>query len=204
MPEPDIASPPATPGAVTSLLIAHRGGDPEAYAQLFPLLYDHLRQVAHAQLRREARVRQGSHTLSTTALVHEAWFKLAEPGKLELQDRGHFFGAAARAMRQVLVDHARKVGAAKRGHGAAAVELDAASLAVEERADVLIALDEALERLAAMSPRLARVVELRFFGGLTEEEVGEVLGVTERTVRRDWVKARGWLHAEIATSLATV
>lgn len=203
MPEPDIMQTPARPGAVTSLLLAHREGDPDAYAQLFPMLYGHLREVAHAQLRREARARVGAHTLSTTALVHEAWFKLAEPGRLELRDRAHFFGAAARAMRQVLVDHARRVGAAKRGAGAAAVELDAAQLAVEERADVLLALDEALERLAAMSPRLARVVELRFFGGLTEEEVGQVLEVTERTVRRDWVKARGWLQAEIAASIAT-
>jgi len=203
MPEPDIAHAPARPGAVTSLLLAHREGDPDAYGRLFPMLYEHLREVAHAQLRREARARAGAHTLSTTALVHEAWFKLAEPGKLALQDRGHFFGAAARAMRQVLVDHARRVGAAKRGAGAAAVELDAANLAVEERADVLLALDEALQRLAAMSPRLAQVVELRFFGGLTEEEVGNVLGVTERTVRRDWVKARAWLHTEIAASIAS-
>jgi RNA polymerase sigma factor (TIGR02999 family) len=210
MTEPDISRQPAptdapapqNPGAVTSLLRAHRAGDQDAYAQLFPLLYDHLQSVARTQLRRDARGQRGLHTLSTTALVHEAWFKLAEPGHMALQDRAHFLGVAARAMRQVLVDHARRVGASKRGKGGVAVDLDAAALAVDERADVLVALDEALERLVALSPRLARVVELRFFGGLTEPEIGELLGVTERTVRRDWVKARGWLHAEIAATIS--
>lgn len=179
---------------VTELLRACRGGEADAHERLFALVYEHLRTIAHAQLRRE---REG-HTLSTTALVHEAFFKLADPAQLEFRDRAHFLGVAARAMRQVLVDHARRHRASKRGSGAVALDLDAAEIAVEERADMLVALDEALTRLAALSPRLAQVVECRFFGGLTEEETAEALQVTARTVRRDWVKARGWLHEELA------
>jgi RNA polymerase sigma factor (TIGR02999 family) len=183
---------------ITELLLAYHGGEQEAYDRLFPLVYEHLRAVAHAQLRRE----RGGHTLSTTALVHEAYLKLADVARLDVRDRAHFLGVAARAMRQVLVSYARRHRAEKRGGGLEPVDLDAAELAVEERAEVLIALDDALTRLAAMSPRLAQVVECRFFGGLTEEETAQVLGVAERTVRRDWVKARGWLHAELAGTVA--
>jgi RNA polymerase sigma factor (TIGR02999 family) len=183
---------------ITELLLAYRGGEQEAYDRLFPLVYEHLRAVAHAQLRRE-RV---GHTLSTTALVHEAYLKLADVARLDVRDRAHFLGVAARAMRQVLVSYARGHRAEKRGGGLEPVDLDAAELAVEERAEVLIALDDALTRLGALSPRLAQVVECRFFGGLTEEETAQVLGVAERTVRRDWVKARGWLHAELAGAVA--
>ena len=183
---------------ITELLLAYRSGEQEAYDRLFPLVYEHLRAVAHAQLRRE----RAGHTLSTTALVHEAYLKLADLARLDVRDRAHFLGVAARAMRQVLVSYARGHRAEKRGGGLEPVDLDAAEVAVEERAEVLIALDEALTRLGALSPRLAQVVECRFFGGLTEEETAQVLGVAERTVRRDWVKARGWLHAELAGAVA--
>ena len=196
LPPSPFAPPAESRGAVTQLLLACGAGERDAYERLFPLVYEHLRMVAHAQLRRE---REG-HTLSTTALVHEAYLKLVDPAKLGLKDRAHFFGVAARAMRQVLVDHARRVGAPRRGGDLVRVDLDAAQIAVEERADTLLALDEALSRLAGFAPRLAQVVELRFFGGLTEEEAAEALGVTSRTLRRDWVKARGWLHRELAAT----
>ncbi len=181
------------PDATTALLHACREGDPEAREQLYAVVYDHLRHVARAQLRRE----QHGHTLNTTALVHEAWFRLADPGRLAAQDRSHFLAIAARAMRQVLVDHARRHNAERRGAGVRPLDLDAHEIAVQDRADQLVELDEALARLAAFAPRLAQVVECRFFGGLTEEETAAVLSVTERTVRRDWVKARAWLQAEL-------
>ena len=183
---------------ITELLLAYSGGEQEAYDRLFPLVYEHLRAVAHAQLRRE----RGGHTLSTTALVHEAYLKLADVARLDVRNRAHFLAVAARAMRQVLVSYARRHAAEKRGGGLAPVDLGAAELAVEERAEVLIALDEALTRLGALSPRLAQVVECRFFGGLTEEETAQALGVAERTVRRDWVKARGWLFRELHGDMA--
>lgn len=197
MPDPELLQPPVAPdarGDVTRLLHAGSAGDAAASERLFPLVYEHLRVLARAQLRRE---REG-HTLSTTAVVHEAYLKLADPAKLGLRDRAHFFGIAARAMRQVLIDYARSVGSEKRGGRLARVELDEVQLAVTERAETLIALDEALLRLAELNPRLAQVVELRFFGGLSEPEAAATLGVTDRTVRRDWVKARAWLHAQLA------
>jgi RNA polymerase sigma factor (TIGR02999 family) len=171
---------------------------PEQSDELFAQVYAHLRNIAHAQLRRDARGREGVHTLSTTALVHEAYFKLAEPSAMNVQDRAHFLLIAARAMRQVLVEYARRNRAEKRGGPAKMqLNLDSTQLAVESRADMLVALDEALVRLAALNSRLAKVVELRYFGGLAEHEVAELMGVTDRTVRRDWVKARAWLHAEL-------
>jgi RNA polymerase sigma factor (TIGR02999 family) len=190
---------PHAPGSVTELLLAYRGGQQAALDELLPLVYEHLRTVARAQLRREARHRAGAHTLSTTALVHEAYFKLADSARLDVADRAQFLGVAARAMRQVLVDHARRFRSQKRGGGVAHLDLDDANVAVEERADMLVALDESLARLAALNPRLAQVIEMRFFGGLTEEETAAALGVTDRTVRRDWVKARAWLHGDMAT-----
>lgn len=166
--------------------------------QLFEVVYDELRRVARAHLAREAP----GHTLSTTALVHEAYLRLADVSRVSWQDRNHFLSMAARAMRRVLVDYARQRKAARRGGGARAVTLDDALQAADQQADTLLELDDALGRLGALSPRLAQVVELRFFGGLTEDEAAGVLAVTPRTVRRDWVKARGWLHGELATSVA--
>jgi RNA polymerase sigma factor (TIGR02999 family) len=175
---------------ITGTLLGCRAGDPEALDRLFPLVYDDLRRVARAQMRREGT----DHTLGTTGLVHEAWFRLVDQTRVEWADRAHFFAVATQAMRRILVDYARRYRAAKRGGAPVRVTLDDDMLATGVRADVLVALDEALTRLAGVDERLARVVEYRFFGGLSEGETAELLGVTVRTVRRDWVKAKGWLH----------
>lgn len=172
---------------ITGLLLAWRSGDPSAIDRLFPLVYEELRKIAHRQLAHE----RGDHTLSTTALVHESYLKLVDQTRAQLEDRTHFFVIAAQAMRRILVSYARRHRAAKRN--AITVDIDAALL-VDERADILVALDDALAELAEVDARLAQIVELRFFGGLTEEEVAESLGITARTVRRDWVKAKAWLQ----------
>lgn len=195
MPDSEI---PAASHPVTALLKASQAGEREAYDRVFALVYEHLRAAARAQLRRDVRHRIGGHTLSTTAVVHEAWFRLADPSRLEVRDRGHFLAIASRAMRQVLIDYARRYNTSRRGSGIRHVDLDdaeaAGAVAVEEKADSIVALDEALQRLATLNPRLAQVVECRYFGGLTEGDTATALGVTERTVRRDWVKARAWLN----------
>jgi RNA polymerase sigma factor (TIGR02999 family) len=191
---------------ITEQLTALRGGDdPEGWEQLAPLVYAELRAIAHRQLHRE----RDGHTLNTTALVHEAYLKLADQRHTRWRSRTHFFSMAATVMRRVLVDYARSYKAAKRA-GALdnlslepSVALDDGRAGVEwiaiadERAEVLIALDDALDRLASIDKRLARVVECRFFGGLTEEETASALGMTARTVRRDWVRARAWLRNAI-------
>lgn len=160
----------------------------------FPLVYDELRRLAHRQLRREAE----GHSLNTTALVHEAYLRLGEGSAGTWNDREHFFALAATAMRRILVDHARRLHAVKRGEGARRVDLDdVAALAVEERAAILVALDEALDRLAALEPRQAQVVECRWFAGLTEEETATALGIGLRTAKRDWAMARSWLYQEL-------
>ena len=216
MPKPDIAAAtpslpdpdgpphalaPAAGGVVTELLKASRAGERGAYDRVFALVYDHLRAAARAQLRRDGRYRAGGHTLSTTAVVHEAWLRLADPARLDVRDRAHFLAIASRVMRQVLIQYARRFKAARRGEGAVHLDLDEAErgggVAVDDQADSLVALDEALQRLAELNPRLAQVVECRYFGGLTELETADALGVTERTVRRDWVKARAWLTVEL-------
>lgn len=190
----------AQPEAITQALGALRDGEPGAMDRLVPLVYEELARIARRQLRREA----AGHTLSTTALVHEAWLKLVDQTRVQWTDRAHFFAVAARCMRRVLVDHARRHRAVRRGGTQVRVvpldalgSTDAVGVTAAERADTLIALDEALERLAALDERQAGVVECRFFGGLTEQETAEALGVTARTVARDWVKARGWLHQEL-------
>jgi RNA polymerase sigma factor (TIGR02999 family) len=167
-----------------------RGRSGAELEQLFPIVYEELRGVARRQLRRV----EAGHTLSTTALVHEAYLKLAAGSHPAWADRAHFLGVAARAMRQILVDYARRHSAAKRGGAWARVTLDDSEVAIDSQAESLLALDEALTRLATLDERLGRVVECRFFGGMTEEETAATLGVTPRTVRRDWVKARLWLY----------
>ncbi len=167
------------------------GEDAEA---LFPRLYGELREIADRLLRGELT----GHTLQPTALVHEAWFKLAGPRAPEPVDRTHFLALAARAMRQVLVDHARRRRALKRGGPAVDLTIADDRLGFAIPIDDLISVDEALSRLAEGNPRLARVVELRFFAGLSEDETARALDVTTRTVQRDWAKARAWLHAELA------
>ena len=179
---------------VTDLLKASRSGSAEALDQLVPLVYDELRAIAHGQLRAE----RADHTLGTTALVHEAWLRLVDQTRIDGQDRNHFFALAARVMRRVLVDYARKRAALKRGANPERISLDNALLAVDAQADLVLAVDQALLRLAELDERQARVIEYRFFAGLTEEETAELLGVTARTVRNDWVKARGWLYHELS------
>lgn len=185
------------PDTIAALLRAHHRGEGGALERVYQLVYDHLRAAARAQLRQDGRGRMRAHTLSTTALVHEAYLKLGDRIGPHVEDRGHLLALASRAMRQVLVEYARRHRAGKRGGGAHVLDLDDVQIAVADRADTLLALDEALSRLAVFSDRLARIVELRFFGGLSETEVAQLLHVTDRTVRRDWVKARAWLHAEL-------
>jgi RNA polymerase sigma factor (TIGR02999 family) len=178
------------PSTVTGLLLAWRSGEPEASDQLFPLVYDELLRIAHRQLGHE----RSGHTLDTTALVHEAYIRLVDQTRVQWVDRSHFLAVATLAMRRILVDYARRYRSEKRGGALTRVNLEEVSLVAEDGADLLLAVDEALTRLAEVDERLSRVVECRFFGGLTEEETAELLGVTARTVRRDWTKAKGWLH----------
>jgi RNA polymerase sigma factor (TIGR02999 family) len=166
--------------------------------RLAPLVYEQLRHIAHRQLRAEPV----GHTLSTTALVHEAYLKLVDQTRAEWQDRGHFFAVASGAMRRILVDYARRYRAARRGGGedgapVRPISLDNTEIPAAERADALVALDEALERLGRLDERQARVVECRFFGGLSEAETAAALGISQRTVAREWVTARGWLYQEL-------
>jgi len=179
-------------GNLTSLLRAWRGGDAGAGERLLEALYRELHRMAHARL----AVERGS-TLQTTALVHEAYLRLVDQRAVHWRDRGHFLALAATVMRRVLVDRARARKAGKRGAGEAAITLtDAVPAGVDSGAEVLD-VDRALDRLAAAYPRPARVVELRFFGGLELAEIGAVLGVTERTIKRDWAFARAWLAREL-------
>jgi RNA polymerase sigma factor (TIGR02999 family) len=180
--------------SVTELLVRSREGDTGALDRLVPFVYDELRAIAHGQLRGE----RPGHTLSTTALVNEAYLRLVDQRRADWQDRRHFFAVAARMMRRVLVDYARKRGARKREGAKSLVPLEDALVAVEQESELLLSLDEALTRLASRDARLVQVVELRFFAGLTEEETAEILGVSARTVRYDWVKAKGWLYRELA------
>ncbi|AHG88571.1 RNA polymerase sigma factor [Gemmatirosa kalamazoonensis] len=190
---------------ITEALAALSRGAPEAMDRLMPLVYRELKRIAHRQLGAESR----GHTLSTTAVVHEAYLRLAEQTHVEWASPGQFFALAARAMRRVLIDYARQHRAARRGgpdrtvvpldlleHG------DSAAISIDDRADSLLALDEALEGLRRMDERLARVVECRFFAGLTEVETSEALGVSQRTVSRDWQMARAWLHEALRRETA--
>jgi RNA polymerase sigma factor (TIGR02999 family) len=180
------------PGDLTAVLAASRAGDPAAFSRAFETAYGELRRLAHAQLR---RLRPGQ-TLTTTSLVHEAFVKLVRDPVAPV-DRVHFLSLAARAMRQILVDYARQRGSLKRGGGVRPETLDDDALAVATVADEMLAVDRALERLASLDERLATVVEWRFFGGMTEDEVADALGMTARTVRRDWQKARAFLFREL-------
>jgi len=181
-----------SPGPVTVLLNDLRNGKREAETQLLPLVYEELRRVASHYLRGE---RQG-HTMQTTDLVHEAYLKLAGQ-QCPWENRAHFFGVAAQAMRHILVDHARARYAGKRGGGQARVPLDDALLVSGAPDSNLLELDEALTKLAQRDPRQARIVELRYFAGLSVEEVAEVLGCVSRTVNRDWRMAQAWLRREL-------
>jgi RNA polymerase sigma factor (TIGR02999 family) len=180
------------PGDVTRLLVSWSGGDKKALGELVPFVYRELRGLAAAYIRRERR----DHTLQPTALVHEAYLRLVDQTHVENPSRAQFFAIAANLMRQILVHHAKRHRAAKRG-GGNKVALDEAAGVVQQRGVDLLALDEALDRLAQLDPRQSRIVELRFFGGLTEEEIADVLDVSAITVKRDWRVARALLHQQL-------
>ncbi len=181
-------------GEVTQLLLAYGQGETGAFDQLLPLLYDDLRRIARRQLARGGRP---DGVLDTTSLVHEFYLKMVDQTRVDSRDRGHFLAIAARAMRQVVIGFARRQGTAKRGGGRLQTTLEEGHVVLEDQAEWLLALDAALSRLAVHSPRLAQVVECRFFAGLSEEETAAALAVSLRTAQRDWMRARAWLQEEL-------
>lgn len=181
---------------VTELLMEWRGGDQSALDRLLPLVYAELRKVARRCLHGERR----EHTMQTTGLVHEAYLRLVQSNRVQWRDRAHFFALTSQLMRRVLIDEARKRAVNKRGGGLTRVALDDVLVAVAEPSVDLMALDEALSHLTALAPRKARIVEMRFFGGLTIEETAEVLGVSTDIVKREWRTAKLWLSRELTTA----
>jgi RNA polymerase sigma-70 factor (ECF subfamily) len=188
-----VDAPDSSPGEITRLLSSMRRGDRDAEARLMKLVYRELRSRAGRYMRGERR----DHTLQPTALVNEAYLRLTHKDRINWQSRAHFYAVASGEMRRILVDHARHRAAAKRGGPAEKVSLDAAAVYCVSRPTELLALDDALEQFANWAPRQARIVEMLFFGGLTEAEIAEVLGISVRTVKRDWSAARAWLHGEL-------
>jgi RNA polymerase sigma factor (TIGR02999 family) len=184
----------SAPQNVTKLLVQWSKGDQAALEALVPLVYDELRRLARYYLKQEKQ----NHTLSSTALVHEAYLRLVNQKDVTWQNRAHFFGVASQMMRRILVDHARRHGYAKRGGGALTLALEDAVATPRRREIDLVALDDALDSLAKLDERQSRMVELRFFGGLSIEETSEVLGVSTPTVKREWASARAWLYREIS------
>lgn len=181
------------PQDVTQLLVDWRNGDASALNQLLPLVYDELHRLAKRYMAHERQ----NHTLQATALVNEAYLRLAGQAPNEWQNRAHFFGVAAQVMRHLLVDHARARQYAKRGGGAQQITLDEAVAVMPEASVEVIALNDALDRLAHLDERKARIVELRYFGGLSADETAEVLGLSEITIKREWLKAKAWLYQEM-------
>jgi len=186
-------TPSVSPHRVTQLLAEWSDGDNAALVELTPLVYEELRRLAHHFMEGQ----RPDHTLQTTALVDEAYLRLADQTKPSWQNRAHFFAVAARAMRQILVNYARSKRAQKRGAGALKVELDEAAIVSPEQSQAIVDLHEALERLGTLDSRKARVVELKYFGGLNHDEIAEVMKVSAVTVRRDWVFAKAWLYNEL-------
>lgn len=182
------------PHEITQILQAWRDGDEAAAERLFPLVYDELRQLAKVYLNRE-RV---NHTLQPTALVHEAYLKMAGQSSLVVENRVHFYALASRVMRRILVDHARQFNAQKRGGSAQRFSIENIDILPEQSAGDLLELNEALQKLEEIDERKCRVVDMRFFGGLKEDEIAEALGVNEKTVRRDWQFAKLWLYRELS------
>ncbi len=189
-------TPSASPHRVTQLLAHWSEGDEAALGELTPLVYEELRRLAHHFMSGQ----RPDHTLQTTALVSEAYLRLADQTNPSWQNRAHFFAVAARAMRQILVNYAKSNRAQKRGGGALKIELDEAAIASPEQSAEIVDLHEALERLATLDARKAHVVELKYFGGLNHDEIAEVMKVSAVTVRRDWVFAKAWLHNELHTA----
>lgn len=181
------------PHEVTQILQAMSGGDREANEKLLPLVYDELRSLASGYMRRERR----DHTLQSTALVHEAYLRLVDQTHADWKGRAHFFGVAARLMRQILVDHAREHNAKKRGGEMTRLSIDDAVSFADQRDVDIVALDDVMSSLAEFDPEQARIVELRFFGGLTIDETAEFLGISASTVKREWGMAKAWLHREL-------
>jgi RNA polymerase sigma factor (TIGR02999 family) len=180
---------------ITQLLASLKSGDRTAVAaKLMPLVYDEFKALAARQLRRE----RANHTLQPTALVHEAYLRLIDQTRVDWQGRTHFFAVGAQAIRRILVDHARQRKRQKRGGGAERVELDESVALAPERSEEILALDEAMERLAKLDSRQAEIVEMRFFAGMSVEEVAQALGVSKRTVEGDWTMARAWLMRELS------
>jgi RNA polymerase sigma factor (TIGR02999 family) len=187
-----------SPQQISQLLVAWSNGDQAALDQLMPLVYGELRKMA----RRYMRGQPAGHTLQTTALIHEAYLKLVGQQEKRWRNRAHFFGVAAQAMRHILVDYARSGQAAKRGGEARGVSLDETALVTQDRAAELVALDDALNDLAELAPRQSRVVELRYFGGLSVEETAEVMKVSPETIMRDWRMAKTWLLRQLERGVA--
>jgi RNA polymerase sigma-70 factor (ECF subfamily) len=184
----------AAPQEVSQLLVEWRNGDQQALDRLMPLVYDELRRIAGRYMKRERK----DHTLQTTALVNEAYLRMVGQQDVEWQNRAHFFAVAASVMRHLLVDHARARGRGRRGADPQQVSLDEAALVSEQKGEEMLALDEALTRLAAIDARKVKIVELRYFSGLSAKEAAEVLGVSEITVKREWLKAKAWLYREMS------
>lgn len=185
-----------SPNEISLLLAEWSSGNQAALDKLYPLVYDELRRMAHRYMSRERR----GHTLQTTALINEAYLRLVEQRDVHWSNRAHFFGIASQMMRRILIDHARRYEYAKRGGGAQHVSLDEAAYVAKESARDLLELDEALSRLAEVDNRRARVVEMRFFGGLDNEEIAAVLKISPNTVTRDWKMARAWLYKELSNA----
>ena len=188
----------APPNEITEQLIAWSKGDEAALETLIPAVYQELRRMADYYLRGE----DSGHSLQPTALVHEAYLRLIDQTKVEWQNRAHFFGVAAQMMRRILIDHAKAKHRVKRGGTAVKVVLDENANFTQERAAELLALDDALQALAIMDERKSRIVELRYFGGLTVEETAQVLGISDKTVMRDWSLAKAWLYRELTNNPA--
>jgi len=186
-------APMPAPGDVTELLSAWRGGDQNALERLIPIVYADLRRIAGRYMRSE----NDGHTLQATALVHEAFLRLTRERERTWENRAHFFGVSAQIMRNLLVDHARRVSRKKRGGDAVEIQLDVGAELSAVDPEELLALDAALQRLGEVDPRSSRIVELRYFVGLTNEEIAEVIGVSEKTVKREWSTAKAWLRAEL-------
>lgn len=189
---------PALPEEITQLLLSWSEGDETALDRLIPLVYPELRRLARIYMGRESP----AHTLQTSALINEAYLRLVDQHHIEWQSRAHFFAVAAQVMRHILIDHARNRRYLKRGAGAQHVPLDEVAVVARERAEELVVLDDALRKLAQIDERKSQIVELRFFGGLTGEEIAEVMKLSPITVKREWRSAKAWLHLEISKGTA--
>ena len=187
---------PTPPHQITRLLVEWSGGNQAALDRLYPLVYEELRRMAHRFMRHERK----GHTLQTTALINEAYLRLVDQKNVHWANRSHFFGISAKIMRRILVDHARRYAREKRGGAPQQVSLDEAALVTKDRARELLLLNEALDSLAELDPRRSQVVELRYFGGLSNDEIAEVLKISANTVTRDWNMARAWIYQQLTAA----